>query len=162
MHRTTSRPRSRAPGDPVPLPYLQDDFDAKYGQFAITLEALLQTAAMREAGLAPMRLSRVTATEMYWTVAQMLTHQTSNGCNVLPGDLLGTGTLSGPTLDSRGSLFEISWGGSQPLVLPNGEWRAFLEDGDEVIFQATTEAQGRLRIGFGQCWAVVGTRAGLI
>jgi fumarylacetoacetase len=152
-------PRPRAAGDPSPLSYLQDEMDANQGQYAITLEVFLQTARMREDRRPPVRLSRVEATEMYWTIAQMVAHQTSNGCNLRPGDLLGTGTLSGATRESRGSLFEISWGGTQPLTLPNGERRTFLEDGDEVIFQGSAESAGHVPIGFGQCRAAIGTGA---
>jgi fumarylacetoacetase len=94
---------------------------------------------------------------MYWTLAQLVTHHASNGCNLRPGDLIASGTVSGPTKDSRGCLLELTWRGTEPLRLPTGEQRRFLEDGDEVIFRAFCERPGFRRIGFGECRAVVGS-----
>ena len=141
----------RPEGDPQPLPYLFDAADQGGGAFAITLEVGLATAAMRAAGLAAQRLSRGPMTSAYWTVAQIVAHHASNGCDLRPGDLLGTGTLSGPNPDSLGSLLEISRGGTQPVALTAGETRAFLEDGDELVFTARAEADGYVPIGFGEC-----------
>lgn len=145
----------RPDGDPRPLPYLWDAGDQAQGALALTLEAALMTAKMRDTGAAPVRLSRGPATSMYWTAAQIVTHHASGGCNLNPGDLLGTGTLSGPDKDGFGSLMEISRGGAEPLTLPNGEVRRFLEDGDEVILTARAQADGRVPIGFGACRATV-------
>ncbi len=141
----------RPDGDPRPLDYLWDAADQAGGALGLQLETHLSTRAMRAAGLAPHRLSRGPASSMYWTVAQIVAHHASNGCNLNPGDLLGTGTLSGPTDDALGSLLEISRGGKQPLTLPGGETRAFLEDGDEVILTARAQADGFVSIGFGSC-----------
>jgi fumarylacetoacetase len=146
---------ARPPGDPAPLPYLWDEDDQASGSFAITLEVHILTASMRREGHAPHRLSHGDTTAMYWTVAQMVAHHSSGGCNLRPGDLLGTGTLSGPTSGSFGSLLELSVGGSEPIELPNGETRHFLEDGDEILLSATAGAPGRVSIGFGECRAVL-------
>ena len=151
--RTAQPPRPE--GDPRPLDYLWDEADQANGALAIDLEAHLLTAKMREAGDAPHRLSRGPASNMYWTVAQILTHHASNGCNLNPGDLLGTGTISAQTDDGYGSLTELSRGGSQPVRLANGEERGFLADGDEVILTATARAEGHVPIGFGECRAMV-------
>ena len=146
---------ARAESDPAPLPYLFDEADQRYGAFALELEVQLSTAAMREQGLAPITLSRGLATEMYWTMAQIVTHHASNGCDLQPGDLIGTGTISGPEKAAFGSLLELSRGGADPISLPNGETRTFLEDGDEVTLRATARAEGRVPIGFGTCSAVI-------
>ena len=145
----------RPEGDPAPLPYLFDAADQRTGALGLTLEASLSTAAMRNAGTAPHRLSRGPASNMFWTVAQIVAHHASNGCNLQPGDLLGTGTISGPERDSLGSLLEISRGGATPITLPGGETRTFLEDGDEVILSARAAAEGYVPIGFGACRAIV-------
>jgi fumarylacetoacetase len=142
---------ARAEGDPKPLAYLHDDADQREGGYAIDLEMHLRTAKMQS----PARLSRSSFRDSYWTVAQMLAHQTSNGCNVQPGDLLGTGTISGTTPDSFGSMMELTQAGKQPLELPSGEKRSFLEDGDEVIERARCERQGAASIGFGEARGVV-------
>jgi fumarylacetoacetase len=110
---------------------------------------------MQEDGAVPFRLSQGPATNMYWTVNQIVTHHASNGCNLNPGDLLGTGTISAPSRDGFGSLLELTTGGQDPIILPNGERRAFIEDGDEVILRATANAQGFVSIGFGECRARV-------
>jgi len=145
----------RPDGDPAPLAYLWDEADQSGGALAIDLAADLLTAKMREAGLPPHRLSRGPASNMYWTVAQLVTHHASNGCNLNPGDLLGTGTLSAPSEDGFGSMLELSRGGAQPMLLPNGEERSFLADGDEVILTATARSDGYIPIGFGECRAMV-------
>jgi fumarylacetoacetase len=145
----------RPEGDPRPLDYLWDEQDQSAGGLAITLEAYLLTERMRAAGNAPTRLSAGPASNMYWTIAQILTHHASGGCNLQPGDLLGTGTISTPTRDGLGSLLEITRGGAEPIDLPGGERRAFLEGGDEVIFTGRARAPGRISIGFGECRAVV-------
>uniref|UniRef100_UPI0026188D6A fumarylacetoacetase n=1 Tax=Novosphingobium sp. TaxID=1874826 RepID=UPI0026188D6A len=145
----------RPAGDPAPLPYLWDDGDQARGALAVDLEVLISTAAMRAAGLPPHRLSHGPATNMYWTVAQIVAHHASNGCDLRPGDLLGTGTISAPTPDGYGSLMELSTGGKTPVTLPSGETRSFLEDGDEVILAATARAAGFAAIGFGECRATV-------
>ncbi|MDP1027114.1 fumarylacetoacetase [Sphingomonas sp. KR1UV-12] len=143
----------RPEGDPRPLPYLWDEGDQARGALAIELEVHLSTAAMRKAGTAPHRLSHGLASNMYWTIAQIVTHHASNGCNLMPGDLLGTGTISAADDSGFGSLLEISRGGSQPVMLPGGETRAFLEDGDEVVLTARASADGYVPIGFGACRA---------
>jgi fumarylacetoacetase len=145
----------RPSGDPRPVDYLWDAADQAHGAYAIELEVSLLTARMRGAGQPPQRLSRGPASNMYWTVAQIVTHHASNGCNLNPGDLLGTGTISAPSPDGYGSLLEITRGGAQPLTLQNGETRAFLDDGDEVILSAAAHAAGRVSIGFGLCRAQV-------
>ena len=110
---------------------------------------------MRQAGATPWSLSRVPASAMYWTVAQIVAHHASNGCNLRPGDLLGSGTISGPEPESRGCLLERTWGGKEKLALPSGEERAFLEDGDEIVFRGWCEKPGFARIGFGECRGMV-------
>lgn len=146
---------ARPEGDPAPLTYLWDETDQKAGALAVDLEVHILTERMRQAGLPPYCLSRGPASNMYWTVAQMITHHASNGCNLQPGDLLGTGTISSPTEDGYGSLMELSRGGSQPVKLPDGEERSFLADGDEVLLSATARAEGYAPIGFGECRAKV-------
>jgi fumarylacetoacetase len=141
----------RPDGDPRPLPYLYSERDQQRGGFDITLEASLVTARMRESGEKPFRISRGNLRDLYWTPAQMLTHQASNGCNLRSGDLLATGTVSGATPESVGSLLERTKRGAEPLLLPNGEERKFLEDGDEVILRGWCEREGLPRIGFGEC-----------
>jgi fumarylacetoacetase len=141
----------RPEGDPRPLPYLYSERDQQRGGFDITLEVSLVTARMRAAGEKPFRISRGNLRDLYWTPAQMLTHQASNGCNLRSGDLLATGTVSGPTPDSVGSLLERTKRGAEPLLLPNGEQRKFLEDGDEVILRGWCQREGLPRIGFGEC-----------
>ncbi|NIJ09181.1 fumarylacetoacetase [Sphingomonas vulcanisoli] len=143
----------RPEGDPAPLPYLLDAADQAKGALGLSLEVSLLTATMREAGAAPFALSKGSAANMYWTVAQLVSHHASNGCNLAPGDLLGTGTISTPDASGMGSLMELSRNGQQPLALPNGETRTFLEDGDEIILSARAEAAGAVSIGFGDCRA---------
>ena len=141
--------------DPQPLPYLDSAQNRSHGAMDIELEVWLQTAAMREQGQAAVRLSRSNFRHAYWTLAQMLSHHASNGCNLQPGDLMGTGTLSGPNADEAGSLLELSAGSKQALKLPNGETRIFLQDGDTVTLRAAAERAGARRIGFGDCAATV-------
>ncbi len=145
----------RPAGDPRPLPHLDSEHDASKGGIDAVVEVYLGSASMRAAGLAPVRLSRSRLTDLYWTMAQMFTHHTSNGCNLRPGDLFASGTISGPTKESRGCLLELTWRGAEPLALPNGETRKFLEDGDEVILRAFCERAGAVRIGLGECRGIV-------
>ncbi|GGB91051.1 fumarylacetoacetase [Novosphingobium endophyticum] len=145
----------RAKGDPRPLPYLWDDSDQRRGALALDLEAYLSSVKMREAGMAPLRLSHGPASNMYWTIAQMVAHHASNGCQLQTGDLLGTGTISGPDDGSRGSLMEITRNGKQPVSLPTGETRTFLEDGDELMLSGRFVAEGAIPIGFGPCIGTV-------
>jgi fumarylacetoacetase len=145
----------RPSGDPAPLPYLDSPENRSRGGLDITVEVYLTSSRMREAGLQPLRLSRGTAAQLYWTLAQMLAHHASNGCNLRPGDLFATGTISGPAKASRGCLLELTWRGSEPIGLPTGETRRFLEDGDEVILRAFCERPGTARIGFGECRGLV-------
>ena len=142
---------ARPEGDPPPLPYLDGADNAAAGGIDIQLEVWLRTAQMRTAGTAPARLSHVRFTEMYWTLAQLVAHHASNGCNLRPGDLIASGTVSGSAKDSRGCLLELAWRGTEPVTLPSGEQRRFLEDGDEVILRGFCERPGFSRIGFGDC-----------
>ncbi|MDP9929852.1 fumarylacetoacetase [Variovorax paradoxus] len=141
----------RPAGDPQPLPYLDAPSNRESGALDITLEVLLQTAKMRAAGEAPARLTRGNTTEAaYWTAAQLVTHHTVNGCNLQPGDMLGSGTLSGSKPDEAGSLIELTLGGKQAITLPNGEKRTFLEDGDTLVMRGYCERAGAVRIGLGE------------
>lgn len=146
---------ARPDGDPAPLPYLTDAADQTEGGLDVTLEVWLATAAMRAAGAAPVRLTSGNFQSMYWTLAQLLTHHASNGCNLRPGDLLGSGTVSGPGKDERGCLLELTWRGAEPIKLPNGEERKFLLDGDEVVIRGYAERAGARRIGLGECRGIV-------
>jgi fumarylacetoacetase len=148
--RTPMPPRPE--GDPDPLPYLSHDADRQSGGLSIQLEVTLSTEKMRQQGQAPHMLSRGRAdSAMYWSAAQIVTHHASNGCNLQPGDLIGTGTLSTDSDQGLGSLLEISRGGKQPIELQSGEKRSFLEDGDEVTLRAWCEREGAVRIGLGEC-----------
>jgi fumarylacetoacetase len=142
---------ARPPGDPAPLPHLLDPADQAEGGFDIRLEVWLSSERMRQEKLAPVRLSRGSFTDMYWTGAQMLAHHASSGCNLQPGDLMASGTVSGAARDSRGCLLELTWKGTEPVELPTGETRRFLEDGDEVAIRGYCERDGTRRIGFGDC-----------
>jgi fumarylacetoacetase len=146
---------ARAEGDPAPLPYLWDEQDQRQGQFALDLQVAIRTQAMRDQGLPAATLSRSASSDMYWTMAQMVAHHTSNGCDLHTGDLLGSGTISGATREASGSLLELSQGGSVPIDLPGGEQRSFLEDGDEVILTAHARREGFVSIGFGQNRATI-------
>jgi fumarylacetoacetase len=139
----------RPVGDPAPLPYLSDSDSSRAG-INLTLEVFLQSDQMRKAGLAPVQLSTGNLRDLYWSLDQLLTHHASSGCNLRPGDLLATGTVSGPEEGSEGCLLEMKHRATT-LKLPNGETRTFLEDGDEVTFRGYCQAPGLPRIGFGQC-----------
>ena len=142
----------RPAGDPAPLPYLADPANQAKGALGIALEVTLTTEVMRAAGLPPHTLSRgEAAAAMYWSAAQIVAHHSANGCNLQPGDLIGTGTLSIAEDSGLGSLLEISEGGKAPVTLANGETRSFLEDGDELTMKAWCEVEGAVRIGFGTC-----------
>jgi fumarylacetoacetase len=144
-------PWHRPPEDPQPLAYLRSEQDRATGALDIVLQASISTASMHSDGQAPALLSASSSRHAYWTIAQMVAHHTVNGCNLVAGDLLGTGTQSGPGRAEAGSLIELSVGGRQPVVLPNGETRAFLEDGDEVCLRGFCERDGVARIGLGTC-----------
>lgn len=146
---------ARPESDPRPLDYLWDEADQRRGAFAIHLGVTLSSAEMRLRGLKPIELSSVAASNMYWTAAQIVTHHASNGCNLNSGDLIGTGTIAGPDLGGYGSILEITRGGAEPLALPTGEVRTFLEDGDEIRLAAHASAAGFVSIGFGACSAVI-------
>ncbi len=160
---------TRDAGDPSPLPYLTSDANTAAGGFDITLEVYLASEQMRSKGMDPLKISTGNFKDMYWTLAQMLTHHSSNGCNMQPGDLLASGTVSGKTKDSRGCLLELTWNGDAfasppklvpgtdrtPITLPTGEERKFLADGDEVIIRGYCEREGFRRIGFGECRGIV-------
>ena len=148
-------PFARPAGDPQPLPYLDSADNRERGAIDIALEVWLQTARMRAAGQAGERLSRSNFTDGYWTAAQLVAHHSVNGCNLQPGDLLGTGTLSGPDAGQGGSLLELTQGGRQPIALSNGESRTFLEDGDAIVLRGSCERAGYRRIGFGECRGTV-------
>lgn len=149
-------PFTRPEGDPQPLPYLDGAANRTHGHIDMQLEVLIQTAKMRADGQAPTRLSLGKLKEAaYWTPAQLVAHHTVNGCNLQPGDLMGSGTLSGPSLDTAGSLAEMSVGGKQPITLPNGEQRTFLQDGDTLILRGWCEREGAVRIGLGEASGTV-------
>ncbi|MFO0873289.1 MAG: fumarylacetoacetase [Phycisphaerales bacterium] len=145
-------PPKRAKGDPKPLEYLsfKDDFT-----FDIKLEVHLSSAAMREKGKAPILVSATSFKELYWTMSQMVAHHTSTGCNLRPGDLLASGTVSGADEDERGCLIERTWRGEKPIKLPDGTTRKYLEDGDEVIIKGHCAKRGATRISLGECRAIV-------
>lgn len=148
-------PFTRPEGDPQPLPYLDSESNRSRGVLDIQLQVDLQTARMREAGVAGACISRTNYRHAYWTVAQIVSHHTVNGCNLQPGDLLGTGTLSGPTPDQAGALIELTVGGKQAIQLPDGDSRTYLEDGDSVTLTGWCEKHGAARIGFGTCVGTV-------
>jgi fumarylacetoacetase len=141
----------RPAGDPKPLLHLWDEVDQREGAYDIALEALILTPQMRDKGAAPHRVSHSNTTDLYWTLAQLVAHHTSGGCNLVPGDLFGTGTISGPTPEGWGSLSEQSGDGARKFALSSGETRSFLEDGDEAIFRAHCHRAGFAPIGFGEC-----------
>lgn len=145
----------RAVGDPAPLPYLWSEDDQAHGAFAITLDVHLDTARMRAADVAPVRISRSAARHMYWTAAQLVAHHSANGCNLGSGDLFGSGTISTPDASGVGSLLELTGGGANPIDLPGGETRTFLEDGDRIALSGRAEAPGFRSIGFGSCIGIV-------
>lgn len=141
----------REPGDPAPLAYLADEQNEKLGGIDINLEVYIQTQKMRDENIVPHMLSRSNMKDLYWTIGQMLTHHASGGCNLQTGDLIATGTISGKEKSERGSMLELSWRGTEPIDLPSGEQRRFLEDGDEIIMKGYCERDGFRRIGFGTC-----------
>lgn len=149
------RPHRRPDGDPAPLPHLSAKTDASRGAIDIKVEVHLLTARMRSNGQDPVRLSSSTYADSYWSLAQIVAHHTSNGCNLEPGDLLGSGTLSGPSPGSRACLLELTEGGKTPITLPSGETRVFLEDGDTLILRGGCDAEGFVHIGLGECRATV-------
>jgi len=142
---------AREAGDPAPLPYLFDRSDREHGGLDLSLEVSLLSVRMREAGLAPVVLGRSNFRDMYWTMAQMLTHHASNGCHLRTGDLLASGTVSSAEKSARGCLLELTSRGKDPVTLPTGEQRKFLEDGDEVVLRGFCERDGFCRIGLGSC-----------
>jgi fumarylacetoacetase len=148
-------PTARTEGDPEPLPYLDSPADRRAGALDVTLIVDLASARMRELGLSPLRVCRTSLRHLYWTPAQLVAHHSSNGCNLRPGDLLASGTVSGPGHDQRGCLLELTRRGAEPLTLPSGETRRFLEDGDEVILSGSCARAGYARVGFGECRGVV-------
>jgi len=145
----------RAEGAEEPLAYLDASADRSHGGVDVTLEVALRSSRMQAEGMAPMIISQGSARDLYWTLGQMLAHHTSNGCNMRPGDLIASGTVSGPAPENRGCLLERTWRGAEPIELPTGEQRRFLEDGDEVIIRGWCDREGWARIGFGECRGVV-------
>ena len=151
----------RAPGffrpssDPSPLPYLSSERDRNEGGLDLNIEVYIRSMLMREGRLRPFRLSAASLADMYWTPAQMLTHHTSNGCNLKPGDLFASGTVSGPDRGSQGCLLELTRRGAEPIILPTGEERKFLHDGDEIIMRAYFQRDGAARIGLGECAGLI-------
>lgn len=141
---------TRPADDPQPMAYLDSSALRSAGAIDIQLEVLIETAQMREGSLPAHRLCRTSYRHAYWTISQMVTHHALSGCNLRPGDLLGSGTLSGPTTDEMGALLELTAGGKQPVTLADGETRSFLEDGDSVIMRGWCEKPGAARIGFGE------------
>ncbi len=146
---------ARPAGDPQPLPYLDSPANRERGALDVQLGVELQTARMRAEGQAAERITRTSYRHAYWTMAQLVAHHSVNGCDLRPGDLLGTGTLSGPTASEAGALLELTEGGKKPLALANGESRTFLQDGDAVVLRGWCEKPGAARIGFGECRATV-------
>ena len=150
------KPFTRPAGDPRPLPYLDAPANSERGAIDIGLEVWLQTAQMARDGHPGDCISRSNfADAAYWTMAQLVAHHTVNGCSLQPGDLLGSGTLSGPKPEQAGSLLELTVGGKQPLTLSNGEQRTFVQDGDSIILRGFCERDGARRIGFGECRGTV-------
>ena len=147
---------ARSAGQPAPLPYLLDGEDQKHGNFDIGLEVYLRTRKMSK----EKNISKSNFRHAFWTPAQVVAHQASNGCNLQPGDLLASGTISGPTADAFGSMLELSDGGKKPLMIPGGETRSFLEDGDQVILRARCERAGCASIGFGEAAGAIRPAAG--
>ncbi|HEY9696725.1 MAG TPA: fumarylacetoacetase [Trichocoleus sp.] len=153
---------TRAEGDPLPLPYLTASANQQQGGIDLNLEVFLASAQMRQQNYLPMRLSQSKFQQLYWTVAQMLTHHTSNGCNLRPGDLFASGTVSGAEAGTAGCLLELTQRGTQPIALPTGETRSFLVEGDEVTLRGYCEKEGYARIEFGECRGVIqGSKDGI-
>ncbi|NQU70064.1 MAG: fumarylacetoacetase [Rhodospirillales bacterium] len=145
----------RPDGDPAPLDYLASDANEAQGGFDVRIQVSIASQQMRKDGMEPVTLAVTNMQHLYWTIFQMLTHHTSNGCNLRPGDMMGTGTISGPTDESLGSILEIAKRGAAPVSLPTGEERSFLADGDELIMRAWCEADGARSIGLGECRGVI-------
>ncbi len=145
----------RAADDPQPLPYLSSKQNQEFGGLDVKLEVYLQTQKMKAENIEPFLLSRSNMKDLYWTIGQMLAHHASNGCNLQTGDLIATGTVSGKEKNERGCLLELTWRGKEPIDLPSGEQRRFLEDGDEIIMRGYCEREGFRRIGFGECRGIV-------
>jgi fumarylacetoacetase len=141
----------RPDGDPRPLPYLWDDNDQQHGAFDVTIEAYIATEAMRAKGMPAQRVAVSNLKHLYWTIGQMVAHHTCGGCNLQPGDLFGSGTISSPDPAGFGSMRELSQDGAAPLVMPTGETRSYIQDGDEVVLRARAERDGFASIGFGDC-----------
>ncbi len=141
----------RAEGDPAPLPYLSCDDETSMGGIDLTLEVCLSSKSMRASGMGAIRVSRGNLRSLYWTLGQLVAHHASNGCNLRSGDLIGTGTVSGPGREEYGCLLEITHRGADPLRLPTGETRTFLEDGDEIVIRGYCKKDGFATIGFGEC-----------
>ena len=150
-HPAAKRPST----DPKLLPYLDSATDQKQGALNVKFEVLITTEASRMNKLQPFLLSESKVSDLYWTPAQLIAHHTSNGCNLQIGDVLATGTISGPSEASAGCLLELTRNGAQPILLPTGESRTFLADGDEIIFRGSCEAPGHPRIGLGECRATI-------
>jgi fumarylacetoacetase len=145
----------RPSGDPRPLPHLSSEKDRNEGGLDLNIEVYIRSMLMREGRLRPFRLSLASLADMYWTPAQMITHHASNGCNLRPGDLFASGTVSGPDSGSRGCMLELTRRGAEPIVLPTGEERKFLHDGDEIILRAYFQRDGAARIGLGECAGLI-------
>ena len=145
----------RADCDPQPIAYLYSIDDQLSGAVNVSLEVFAITPSMRAAGISPCRLSSNNAADLYWTPAQLIAHHTSNGCNLQTGDILATGTISGPTESSAGCLLELTQNGTLPLTLPNGETRSYLLDGDEIILHASCQRPGHPRLTLGECRATI-------
>jgi fumarylacetoacetase len=145
----------RPPSDPQPLPYLSSEKDRTNGGIELTIDVYIRSMMMRESRMRATRVSSASLADMYWTPAQLLTHHTSNGCSLRPGDLFASGTVSGPDKGSQGCLLEITRRGADPLVLPTGEERRFLHDGDEVIMRAFCQRDAAVRIGLGECSGLI-------
>jgi fumarylacetoacetase len=145
----------RPPNDPQPLPHLTSEKDRNEGGIDVNIEVYIRSLLMREGRLRPFKLSTASLADMYWTPAQMLTHHTSNGCNMRAGDLFASGTISGPESQSQGCLLELTRRGAEPINLPTGEERRFLHDGDEIIMRAHLQREGAARIGLGECAGLI-------
>ena len=146
---------TRDEADPQPMPYLESEQNRDLGSLDLNLQVLIETQAMRKAGEKPVQLSQSNFKDSYWTVAQMVAHHTVNGCNLRSGDMFGSGTQSGPNPEEAGSMLELSNAGSEPITLPNGETRTFLEDGDAIIMKGWCKKSGSARIGFGEVSATI-------
>jgi fumarylacetoacetase len=145
----------RSEDDPKPLEYLYDEINQKYGGVDLNLEVYIQTQKMRDEKTEPYLLSKSNMKDLYWTIGQMVAHHTSNGCNLRVGDLIASGTVSGKNKGERGCLLELTWRGTEPIQLPTGEIRRFLEDGDEIIIKGYCENSDFRRIGFGECRGLI-------